>query len=162
MGNRLCSAPEQRGRATQPRGWTAQCEGKVAEKQERCLKTASGTPTASPGFPSPALTMGAPLRQQYGSPGPSSMAPTGQPSAAAIQYRIAAGVMASPGQVGHIPGYMYPAPKMSTPVYGSPQQMGGLAQLLGSSPMQTGPPLTTTVTTTTSVRPGGASRPGAH
>ncbi len=103
-----------------------------------------------------------PPGQQYASPGPSSMAPLGQPSAAAVPYGMAGGITASPGQVGHLPSYMYPAPGVTTPVFVSPQQMGGLAQLLGTSPMQTGPPsgqgmetqspavVTTTVTTMSS------------
>ncbi len=135
---------------------------KWLKSKKDALKATASTPAAPPGFPSPTQGTGMPPGQQYASPGPSSMAPLGQPSAAAIQYGMAGGVTASPGQVGHIPSYMYPAPGVATPVYGSSQQMGRLAQLLGSSPMQMGPPpgqgtdaqspvvVTTTVTTTSS------------
>ncbi len=142
---------------------------KRLKDKKDALKAAVSKSAATQGFPSPAQGTGMPLGQQYASPGPSSMAPLGQPSTAAIPYGMdiipygmAGGVTASPGQVGHIPSYMYPAPGVTTPVYASPQQMGGLAQLLGSSPMQTGPPpgqgmetqspvvVTTTVTTTSS------------
>ncbi len=157
---------------------------KRLKDKKDALKAAASTSAASRGFPSPAQGTGVPLGQQYASPGPSSMAPLGQPSAAAIQYRMAGGVTASPGQVGHIPSYMYPASGVTKPVYASPQQMGGLAQMLGSSPMQMGPPpgqgmepqgttlschyhgddneLLGVSILRASVSPGGASRPGAH
>ncbi len=126
-----------------------QAENEQLRGELGALKTAPQPMATTQATYFPVTGMGMRTGSQYGSPFPSSLIPPGQFALGAIPYQMAANQAASPGQIGHVPGYTYMQPPRAHQFQGSPQQQGGMAMLQPPAPgTETQGPLDATIPVT--------------